>query len=258
MESNNTTSNGKQYDAGTAPEVSVVIPAYNESHHIPKILQAIDNFFHIRNLSREIILVNDGSHDNTEQIALSFRDSIAGLTVLGNDRNRGKGFSVRKGMLKASGSLILMTDADQSSPIEEFDKLLPPVRNGHTDIAIGSRALKNSEIIVHQPFYREPLGYLYNDFIQLLILKGIEDTQCGFKLFRREVARDVFSRVTVNGFAFDVEALHVAKKLGYRITEVPIQWRNDPDTRVKLIRHGTKMLIDLLRIRWNSWRGMYK
>ena len=136
------------------------------------------------------------------------------LQVLRNDRNRGKGFSVRHGILEASGPLILMMDADQSSPMEELDKLLPSVRDGQSDIAIGSRALKESQILVHQPLYREPLGFLYNDIIQLLVLKGIQDTQCGFKLFRREVARDVFSRGRLSGFAFDVEILFIARTIG--------------------------------------------
>jgi len=243
--------------SGSQPDISVVIPAYNESKRLPETLHAVEDFFNSRNLSREILVVDDGSQDDTFQIAQSLQDRITGLKILCNDQNRGKGFSVRHGMLKAIGELALMMDADQSSPMEELDKLLPSVRDGHSDIAIGSRALKNSEIVVHQPFYREPLGYLYNDLIQFLLLKGIEDTQCGFKLFRREVARDVFSRGKLVGFAFDVEVLFIARKLGYRIAEIPIRWRNDPDTKIKLLRHGSNMLADLLRIRWNAWKGLY-
>lgn len=239
------------------PDISVVIPAYNEEERLPGTLHAVEDYFRARDLSREILVVDDGSQDHTVQITLNLRDKITGLKILLNDRNRGKGFSVRHGMLKASGQLILMMDADQSSPMEEMDKLLLSVRDGCTDIAIGSRSLKESQILVHQPRYREPLGFLYNDIIQLLVLKGIKDTQCGFKLFRCEVARDVFSRGRLSGFAFDVEVLFIARKLGYRITEIPIRWRNDPNTKIKILRHGSNMLADLLRIRLNDWRGMY-
>jgi dolichyl-phosphate beta-glucosyltransferase len=237
--------------------ISVVIPAYNEAKRLPETLHAAENYFCTRNLSREILIVDDGSQDDTVQVCSNLRDKIDGLKILHNGRNRGKGFSVRQGILEASGPLVLMMDADQSSPMEELDKLLPSVRDGQSDIAIGSRALKESQILVHQPLYREPLGFLYNDIIQLLVLKGIQDTQCGFKLFRSVVAKDVFSRGRLSGFAFDVEVLFIARKLGYRITEVPIRWRNDPNTKIKILKHGSNMLADLLRIRWNNWKGMY-
>jgi dolichyl-phosphate beta-glucosyltransferase len=257
MQSDKTASTSRKSTTGDTPYLSVVIPAFNESKRLPDTLHAVEDYFCTRNLSREILVVDDGSLDNTAQVARNLQDQITGLKVLSNDKNRGKGFSVRHGMLKAIGELTLMMDADQSSPMEELDKLLPSVRDSLTDIAIGSRALRNSEIVVHQPFYREPLGYIYNDLIQLLLLKGIEDTQCGFKLFRREVAQDVFSRGKLVGFAFDVEVLFIARKLGYRIAEIPIRWRNDPDTKIKILRHGSNMLADLLRIRWYNWKGCY-
>ena len=257
MGSSNSQSNKGQRNINIAPYVSVVIPAYNESQHLPKSLEAIEHYFNIRNLTREILVVDDGSQDDTVQVVSELTNRITGLKVLANGRNRGKGFAVRRGMLEAAGNLILMSDADQSSPIEEMDKLLPPIQNGQTDIAIGSRALKESQIDLHQPFYRERLGCFYNDLIQLFVLRGIKDTQCGFKLFRREVARDVFPRMKLDGFAFDVEVLFVAQKLGYRISEIPITWRNDPDTRIRLLRHGSKMLADLFRIRWNDYKGTY-
>ena len=239
------------------PNISVVIPAYNEAKRLPGTLRAAENYFGTRNLSCEILIVDDGSQDDTVQICSNLRDEITGLQILCNGRNRGKGFSVRHGILEASGPFVLMMDADQSSPMEELDKLLPSVRDGQSDIAIGSRALKESQILVHQPLYREPLGFLYNDIIQLLVLKGIQDTQCGFKLFRREVARDVFPRGRLSGFAFDVEILFIARKLGYRITEIPIRWQNDPNSKIKILRHGSNMLADLLRIRWNDRKGLY-
>jgi len=257
MGSDNSQLNEGQHDMNIAPDVSIVIPAYNESQHLPKSLEAIENHFNIRNLTREILVVDDGSQDDTVQIVSDLSNQITGLKVITNGRNRGKGFAVRRGMLEAIGNLILMSDADQSSPIEEMDKLLPPIQNGQTDIAIGSRALEESLIDIHQPFYRERLGCFYNDLIQLFVLRGIKDTQCGFKLFRREVVRDVFPRMQLDGFAFDVEVLFVARKLGYRISEIPITWRNDPDTRIKLFRHGSKMLADLFRIRWNDYKGLY-
>ena len=237
------------------PQLSVVIPAYNESHHIPNTLRAVGEYLESRKLTCEIIVVDDGSRDDTAKIAGSLRETITGLKVISNDNNRGKGYSVRRGVLEAAGNLILMYDADQSAPIEELDKLLPYFGKKAADVAIGSRALSKSQIEVHQPFYREPLGYIYNDIIQMLLFKGIEDTQCGFKLFRREAARDVFSRAMIDGFAFDVEALLIAKILGYRIAEVPIRWRNDPNTSIRLLRHGSRMFADLFRIKWNSMKA---
>ena len=250
-------SENKDRRSELVPNISVVIPAYNEAKRLPGTLRAAEKYFGTRNLSREILIVDDGSQDDTVQICLNLRDKITGLQILRNGRNRGKGFSVRHGILEASAPLVLMMDADQSSPMEELDKLLPSVRDGQSDIAIGSRALKESQILVHQPLYREPLGFLYNDIIQLLVLKGIQDTQCGFKLFRRDVARDVFPLGRLSGFAFDVEILFIARKLGYCITEIPIRWQNDPNTKIKILRHGLNMLADLFRIRWNDWKGLY-
>ena len=242
----------------TNPEISVVIPAYNESHHLPNTLQAVQNYFDKRTLSQEILVVDDGSQDNTSQIVLNLQDQVPELNIISNEQNSGKGYSVRRGMLSATGDMVLMMDADQSSPIDELDKLIPPIRDGQCDIAIGSRALKASRIEKHQPIYREPLGYIYNDIIQILLFKGIEDTQCGFKLFRRPVVEHIFSRATrVDGFAFDVEVLFVARKLGFRIAEIPIRWRNDPESKVKIVRHGSRMILDLFRIRLNAWRGYY-
>jgi dolichyl-phosphate beta-glucosyltransferase len=240
------------------PDISIVIPAYNESQRLPDTLQVVKHYLKQENLSHEILVVDDGSRDNTPQIALSLKEQIPELTVIQNPQNSGKGFSVRRGMLAAVGNMVLMMDADQSSPIEELDKLIPPIRDEQYDIAIGSRALKNSQIEKHQPIYREPLGYIYNDIIQILLFKGIEDTQCGFKLFRRQVVEPIFSQATrVDGFAFDVEVLFVARKLGCRIAEIPIRWRNDPESKVKIIRHGSRMVLDLFRIRLNAWKGYY-
>ncbi len=252
---------GKEQESSlvnTNPDISVVIPAYNESHRLPKTIRAVQEHLVSQNLSYEILVVDDGSEDNTTQTVQNLQNQITGLSVITNERNSGKGFSVRRGMLAAEGHLVLMMDADLSAPMDELDKLIPLVRDGHCDIAIGSRALKTSQIEKHQPIYREPLGYIYNDIIQILLFKGIEDTQCGFKLFRRQVVEDVFNRATrVNGFAFDVEVLFVARKLGYRIAEIPIRWCNDPETRVKIIKHGFQMLKDLFRIRINAWKGYY-
>jgi dolichyl-phosphate beta-glucosyltransferase len=257
MQSDNSPSKEEQPINSVTPAISVVIPAYNESLHLPVTLQAMEDYFTSRKLTREVLVIDDGSTDDTVSVAANLQHRITGLKVLSNGENRGKGFAVRRGMLETSGTLILISDADQSSPIDELDKLLPLLEEDKTDIAIGSRALKESRIDVHQPFYRERLGCFYNDLIQLLVLRGFKDTQCGFKLFRAEVAKDIFRRIRLDGFAFDVEALFVARKLGYRVTEVPIRWRNDPDTRVKLFRHGSRMVADLLRIRWNDCRGIY-
>jgi dolichyl-phosphate beta-glucosyltransferase len=238
----------------SATALSVVIPAYNEAQRLPRTLHRIAE--HVESLAAdcEILVVDDGSTDATAERALETR--LRGVQVLRNERNRGKGYSVRRGMLAARGARRLMTDADLSTPIEELARLSAQLDAGH-DIAIGSRALPGSRIEVHQPALREGLGRAFNLLVRLLAVPGLHDTQCGFKLFTGDAAEAVFARCRLDGFSFDVEALHVARRLGYRVAEVPIVWRNDAATRVTLLR-GAAAFLDLVRIRANAWAGRYE
>ena len=235
------------------PALSVVIPALNEAARLPRSLQRIAG--HLEGLweSYEILVVDDGSTDATADTAA--RTLGTGVTVLRNERNRGKGYSVRRGMLAATGARRLMTDADLSTPIEELRGLGARLDAGD-DIAIGSRALPGSRIEVHQPILREGTGRIFNLFVRLLAVPDVRDSQCGFKLFTAAAAEAVFSRCRLDGFSFDVEALHVARRLGLRIAEVPVVWRNDAASRVTLLR-GAAAFADLVTIRLNAARGRY-
>jgi dolichyl-phosphate beta-glucosyltransferase len=231
--------------------LSVVVPAYNERARLPPTLHKIGTFLAGR--PHEIVVVDDGSTDDT---AGAVREAgIAGLVLLRNEGNRGKGYSVRRGMLAARGARRLMTDADLSTPIEELPRLEHALEGG-VQIAIGSRALAGARIEVRQPWYRENMGRLFNLFVRALAVPGVRDTQCGFKLFSAAAADTVFSAARLDGFSFDVEALYIARQLGYRIAEVPVSWRNDAATRVGLLG-GFQAFPDLLRIRLYDWRGYY-
>lgn len=195
-------------------------------------------------------MVDDGSHDGT-----AARAEAAGATVLRNEGNRGKGFSVRRGMLAARGARRLMTDADLSTPIEDLPRLMARLDEGY-DVAIASRALPGSNVEVRQSAYREAMGRLFNVCVRVLAVPGLHDTQCGFKLFTARAAEVAFGASRLDGFSFDVEALFVARARGFRIAEVPVTWRNDVATRVKALG-GALAFLDLARIRLNEWRGAY-
>jgi dolichyl-phosphate beta-glucosyltransferase len=238
----------------SAPYLSVVIPAYNESGRLPQSLRRIHAFLSAWRRSYEVVVVDDGSADGTARGA---RESgVPGLTVLQNERNRGKGYSVRRGMLAARGDHRLMTDADLSTPIEELDRLLAAQDEGF-DVVIGSRALPGAHIEVHQPWYRENMGRVFNLLVRALAVPGLHDTQCGFKLFTARAADEVFAAGRLDGFSFDVEALFLARRRGYRIAELPVTWRNDAATRVGMVG-GFLAFPDLLRIRMNDWLGRYR
>jgi dolichyl-phosphate beta-glucosyltransferase len=179
------------------------------------------------------------------------------VVVLDNVVNRGKGYSVRRGMLAAAGRYVLFSDADMSTPIEEVRRLIDAIDAG-ADVAIASRALTDSNVSVHQPWWRESMGRIFNWFVQRLALPGIRDSQCGFKLFRLEVARRVFALQRVERFAFDVEVLWLARKLGYRIAELPVTWIDHPSSTVNPVTAPANMLIDLVRIRWHQLMGRYR
>ncbi len=232
--------------------LSVVIPAFNEEQKIGETLSKIELYLIEQDYSYEIIVIDDGSVDNTVELVKNFTAYNHSLRLLRNEGNKGKGFSVKRGILEARGEYILFSDADLSTPIEEIEKLIPWFGKGY-DIVIGSRALPQSNIMIHQPFYREAMGRIFNIIVQILNIRGIKDTQCGFKCFRRDVAYQIFSKQTIRGFTFDVEVLYIASNLGNRIKEVPINWYNSPQTRVDVMSDPLKMFIDLLRIKFNHY-----
>ena len=232
------------------PFLSVVIPAYNEEERLPPTLARIGEYLAEQSYESEIVVVDNASSDRTSDVARP-----SGATVLAEPR-RGKGAAVRTGMLAARGEYILFSDADLSTPIEEVERLLEALRRGH-DIAIASRGLAESKLPVRQPWYRELVGRVGNVVVRLAAVHGIADTQCGFKLFPREVAHRLFGAQLMTGIAFDMEILFLAQRLGLRIAEVPVTWVDSPDTRISRVRDSLDALKDLARIRWNWLRGRY-
>lgn len=245
------------------PYLSIIIPAYNESGRIVKTLESILNYLKNKKFEAEIIVVDDGSTDTTKTVIEKFGSDIRLLSngvnphiyLISVGVNRGKGYAVKQGMLAAKGEWVLMTDADLSTPIEELDRFL--ARDG-CEVLIASRALRGSRILTHQPFYRELGGKLINFFVRLIALPGVSDTQCGFKLFRGEAARNIFERLTIDGFGFDIETLYIARKLGFKIIELPVVWSNSPNTKVHPLRDGLRILNDLVIIRKNNLKGVYE
>jgi dolichyl-phosphate beta-glucosyltransferase len=236
----------------TASSLSVVVPAYNEARRLPATLASVRTYLRDVDREHEIVVVDDGSTDTTAEVARAARDDVR---VLRHEPNRGKGCAVRRGMLAATGARRLMTDADLSTPIEELAKLEAEIERGF-DVAIGSRAVAGAVIEVHQSAYREAMGRLFNRLVQALLLPGLCDTQCGFKLFTARAAEEAFSSCRLDGFSFDVEALYVARRRGLRVAEVPVVWRNDTASRVSL-GGGSAAFVDLVRIRLAALRGAY-
>jgi len=236
--------------------LSVVVPAFQEARRLPATLARVTAYLGGRGEPYELIVVDDGSRDATGEVAAR---GVAGLgergRVLRLPENRGKGAAVRAGVGAAHGERVLVTDADLSTPIEELEALERACASG-ADVAIGSRALNRSLIVLRQSPLREWSGRLFNLVVQIFALPGIRDSQCGFKLFRGEAARDVFGRARSDGFGFDVEVLAVARHLGYRIAEVPVRWRNDDDSRLSLAR-GAAAFVDPVRVRLGLWLGRY-
>ena len=237
----------------SAPELSVVVPAFNEAARLPRTLRALRTYLAGWGRSYEIVVVDDGSVDGTAERAREAGGED--VSVVRNDRNRGKGYSVRRGMLLAKGERRLMTDADLSTPLEDLPRLMARMDEGY-DVVIASRALPGANIEVRQSWYRENMGRLFNLLVRAVALPRLHDTQCGFKLFVAAAAEEAFGAVRMDGFAFDVEVLVIARVRGRRVCEVPVTWRNDPATRVGAVK-GFVAFLDVLRIRWNAWRGRY-
>lgn len=240
-----------------APELSIVIPAYNEEKRLPAALARIREYFGNRPggmAGIEIVVVDDGSTDGTARIAQEC--ALPGLRLLSNGGNRGKGYSVRHGMLEARGRIALFTDADLSAPIEESGKLFAVIEAGN-DVAIGSRAVDRSLIAVRQSRFREVAGIIFNGFVRLFTGLPFHDTQCGFKAYVRIRCRIIFEQQRIKGFGFDPEQLFLAKRHGLRAAEVGVRWAHDSATRVHLLRDSILMFGDLVYIRWNWLLGRY-
>jgi dolichyl-phosphate beta-glucosyltransferase len=245
------------------PYLSIVVPAYNEEKRLPATLDRMGEYLSGRDFSWEVTVVDDGSRDGTASLVRELgrdRPWLSLLQYVDEDEkavNRGKGFAVRQGMLHARGRDVLFSDADLSTPIEELEKLLPPISRGDCDISIASRALPESKLPVHQPFYREWMGRAFNRMVQRAIHTSIVDTQCGFKAFRGDVARHIFGLARIDGFGFDTEIVFLASKLGYRVREVPVTWRHADDSRVNPLLAPLQMMQELLAVRLADLRGEY-
>jgi dolichyl-phosphate beta-glucosyltransferase len=236
------------------PRLAVVVPAYNEQGRISPTLARLDEYLKAQPYTSKVAVVSDGSTDLTAKIVTEFAATHAGFELVDSQPNRGKGFVVRKGMLETEAEWLLFSDADLAAPIEEVEKLWRAVEKG-VPIAIGSRPLKESSLEIRQPWYREMAGRSFNLAVQLFAVRGIKDTQCGFKLFRQDVARDVFQRCKLDGFGFDFEALMIARDLGYEIAEVPIRWSHQEGSKVNMLRDGLRMLSELVKLRLAGKKG---
>lgn len=239
----------------TAPELSIVIPSFNEEQRLPPTLEKIANYIREKRPNTEVIVVDDGSTDQTAAVAESWSGRIPKLRVVLNGRNRGKGFSVRHGSLEACGDIVLFTDADLSSPIEEAEKLLAALKSH--DVAIGSRAVDRSLIEVHESVFREFAGIIFNRIVRATLRLPFVDTQCGFKAFRRERCRIIFEQQTIERFGFDPELLYLARHHKLSIVEVPVRWAHSPATKVNMMRDSVQMFLDVFIIRWNGLLGRY-
>jgi glycosyltransferase involved in cell wall biosynthesis len=235
-----------------------VVPAFNEERRLPQTLDKILAYLAKHKRSSEVVVVDDGSRDATAEVAEGFAKLHKQVRVLRNPGNRGKGYSIRHGVREAAGEWILFTDADLSAPIEELEKLFRAIEEHGAQVAIGSRALDRSLIGVHQSWFRENAGRLFNLLMRIIVGLPFWDTQCGFKLFRRDAAQDAFGRGVIDGFGFDVEVLYIARKLGHKIVEVPVRWDHADGTKLHMTGDSAKMFADLLRVRLNDWRGVYR
>ena len=254
--------------------LSIIVPAYNEEKRLPNTLKEIDKYLLKQTYPStgssaeahskpsgpggyEILVVNDGSKDRTAEVVKEQFSDIKNLRIIDNKENHGKGYVVRQGMLEAKGEYRIFTDADNSTSIDQIEKMWPQFKAGY-DVVIGSRDIKGAEIAAPQPWWRIILGNIFNLFVQIISgLRGIWDTQCGFKGFTAKAAKDIFSKAKINRFAFDVEVLTIAKKMGYKIKEIPIVWINDPESTVGF-KSMVKMLLEVFQIRWNLIIHKYK
>ena len=239
----------------SSPELSIVIPAFNEELRLPATLERIAAYLKSSHRDVEVLVVDDGSRDRTAALAESLRNQIPTLRVVPNGVNRGKGYSVRHGVQEARGRIVLFTDADLSAPIEEADKLVDALEQ--FDVAIGSRAVNRGLITVHESPFREFAGIIFNKIVRLILRLPFVDTQCGFKAFVRERCQILFEQQTIERFGFDPELLYLARHHGLRAVEIPVRWGHSPATKVNMLRDSLQMFLDVFVIRWNSLCGRY-
>ncbi|HEX4497590.1 MAG TPA: dolichyl-phosphate beta-glucosyltransferase [Thermoanaerobaculia bacterium] len=232
-------------------DLSIIIPAFNESRRLGPTLQKVVDYLGRRGLGYEVLVVDDGSTDATDEVALAFASQ--GVRLLRQEVNRGKGAVVRIGVLASQGAEVLLLDADLSTPIEDFERLQPHLADA--DLVLGSRAVEGSDILQHQPFYREMMGRTFNFIIQVLGVRGLRDTQCGFKLLDGDVARSLFAEIRIESFAYDVEMVWLAQRRGYRVVEVGVRWADSPASKVNPLTDSVRMFWDVLALRWRDFRS---
>jgi glycosyltransferase involved in cell wall biosynthesis len=239
------------------PTHSIVIPAYNESERLATSIPHVLEFVHSHGWQAEVIVVNDGSRDDTADVVRRFAESDPMIILVENPGNCGKGYSVRNGMLHARGAVALFADADLSSPITEADKLFAALAEG-ADVAIGSRWLKRELQTGRQPLIRQLYGRLFNLGLRIVLGLSYKDTQCGFKAFNRRAIDTIFPRQQIERWGFDPELLFLARKFGLKTAEVPVEWAHDHRSKINPLRDGLRMGVEVLKIRWNDWSGRYK
>lgn len=244
----------ERQEISTPPLLSIIIPAYNEEHRLPRALQAIDRFLATQPYAAEVVVVENGSADQTTAVAEAFAAGHPYMRVLHSVK--GKGAAVRKGMLEATGQYRFMCDADLSMPIEEVTKFLPPVL-GDYHVAMASREAPGARRY-NEPFYRHFMGRIFNLIVRLLAIPQFQDTQCGFKCFEGQAADDIFQRQSMDGLGFDVEAVAIALDRGYTVVEVPINWYFDADSRVRPVHDTIRMVREVLQVRRNLRAGVYR
>ncbi|WP_074655806.1 dolichyl-phosphate beta-glucosyltransferase [Terriglobus roseus] len=238
-------------------QVSIIIPAYNERERIGQTLERVLECIDRREWDAEVLVVDDGSTDGTLDIVADFMEQSERVHLLRNPSNRGKGYSVRNGLLQALGDVVMFTDADLSAPIDEAERLFDAIRAG-ADVAIGSRWLERQRQTMHQPLYRRFFGRCFNAVTRVVMGLPYADTQCGFKAFRRPAAQIIFRLQRIERWGFDPEILFIARRLRFRVKEVPVTWGHDERSKISYLRDGAKMLEDMARIRSNSVRGRYE
>jgi dolichyl-phosphate beta-glucosyltransferase len=236
-------------------KISVVIPAYNEEKRLPNALRQVQRHLDRKGGDYEILVVNDGSRDSTQKVVKEAMQKNKRIKLLENGRNRGKGYTVRHGMQKAKGDWVLFTDADMSTPIRELDRFMEHTKDH--EIIIGSRNLSQSQITVKQPKFRQLAGKTFPFVVRVLLALPIKDTQCGFKLFSRKAAKELSSMQRLERWAFDAELLFIANRRGYKIREVPVEWANDPASKLNIVGDSWRMFCEILRVRKNAALGYY-
>lgn len=237
-------------------DLSVIVPAYNEEARLERPLVEARDYFRARGRSVELIAVDDGSRDGTSRLVQRLAEAMPELRLIRLPANRGKGYAVRTGVVNARGRRVLFADADGATPMAEVERLDAALDAG-ADVAIGSRGLESDEVRVRARLYRRVIGRSFHLLVQALTVRGIRDTQCGFKLFTARAAHDLFSRMRMNRFSFDVEVLLMAQVRGFRVDEVPVNWAHQPGSRVNLVTDSARMAADLFVIRGNLLRGVY-